>query len=51
MIEKGKVLKESHCHSWCLTEDLILLACASDDNEENVKLELLKKLGNCYEKK
>ena len=50
-IEKCKALKESHWHSWCLTVDLILLACGGDDIEENVKLELLKKLGNYYEKK
>ena len=47
----GKALIESlHRHSWYLTEDLILLACADDDIEEDVKLELLRKLGNCYER-
>ena len=47
----GKALVESlHPYSWYLTEDLILPACADDDIEEDVKLELLE-LGNCHKKK
>ena len=50
-IQLGKALVESlHPYSWYLTEDLIIPACADNDIEEDVKLELLK-LGNCHKKK
>ena len=45
------LIESLHRHSWYLTKYFILLACAGDDIEEDVLLELLKKLGNCYEKK
>ena len=48
-IEKEYLTPGKALHSWYITEDLILLA--DDDIEEDVKLELLKKLGNCYKKK